>query len=117
MKTVKFFKNAQGKSPVEEFLDSLTFEQAKKIVWAMRLLERLDNVPSTYLKKLEATDGILEIRAQESSMAFRILGFFEENYFIATNGFIKKTQKRHRTKLGLRVRENKSIYQEVTTNE
>ena len=59
----------------------------------MRLLERLNNVPSTYLKKLEATDGIWEIRAQESSMAFRILGFFEGNYFIATNGFIKKTQK------------------------
>lgn len=59
----------------------------------MRLVEELEKVPELYLKKLTNTEGIWEIRIQVGSNIFRVLGFFENNNFIATNGFCKKSQK------------------------
>lgn len=53
----------------------------------------MEIIPEQYFKKLTNTDGIWEIRAQIDSNIFRILGFFENNNFIATNGFAKKSQK------------------------
>jgi len=93
MKTVKFFKNNNEVSPVEEFLDALSSKQAKKVAWVMQLLEDLEEVPTTYFKKLVNTNGIWEICIQIASNAIRILGFLDGDYFIATNGFVKKTQK------------------------
>lgn len=93
MRVINFFKDSAGTCPVEEFLDSLQGKQAQKIAWVMSLVEELEKVPEIYLKKLINTDGIWEIRAQAGSNIFRILGFFEANNFIATNGFCKKGQK------------------------
>ncbi len=91
---VKFFRTSVDECPVEDFLDSLSSKQAKKITWVMQLIEELDKrVPKQYFKKLINTDDIWEIRIQLGSDIFRILGFFEDaNYFITTNGFQKKTQ-------------------------
>ena len=94
MRTVNFFKTKSGRSPVEEFIDSLNGKQAQKVVWVLRLVEELDVVPTHYLKKLVNTDDIWEIRIQFGGDIFRLLGFFEnETLVILTNGFAKKTQK------------------------
>jgi phage-related protein len=93
MRAIRFFRNSFGKCPIEEFLDNLSAKQAQKIIWVMHLVEELEKVPELYLKKLKDTDGIWEIRIQASSNIFRVLGFFEANNFIATNGFCKKSQK------------------------
>ena len=51
-------------------------------------------VPRHYLKKLEGTDELWEIRAEFGGNAFRLLGFWDEgSLIILTNGFAKKTQK------------------------
>jgi phage-related protein len=92
-RTIKFFRNSAGKYPIEKFLDSLPAKQAQKVTWVMQLVEELKKVPEIYLKKLKNTDNIWEIRTQAGSNIFRILGFFEANNFIATNGFCKKNQK------------------------
>jgi phage-related protein len=58
------------------------------------VIEELDVVPTTYLKKLVNTDDIWEIRVQNSGDIFRLLGFVEgENLIILNHGFQKKTQK------------------------
>lgn len=94
MRTVDYFTTSSGRSPVEEFLDSLTDQQAKKVVWVLRLIERLDIVPTQYFKKLVGTENIWEVRVQFGGNIFRLLGFFErENHVILTHGFVKKTQK------------------------
>lgn len=93
MRVIKFFKSSSGKCPVEEFLDSLSAKQAQRVTWVMRLVEELEKVPDIYLKKLKSTEDIWEVRIQASSDIFRVLGFFETDAFIATNGFCKKTQK------------------------
>ncbi len=94
MRTINFYKTGSGRSPVEEFIDSLNGKQAQKVAWVLRLIEELDVVPTQYLKKLVNTDEIWEVRVQFAGNIFRLLGFLEgETLVILTNGFAKKTQK------------------------
>ena len=92
-KTVTFYRSADGKSPVQDFLDSLPGRTAQKIVWVLRLLEDMDVVPVSYFKKLHGTKDIWECRIQFGSNAYRILCFFLNNSVVLTHGFIKKSQK------------------------
>jgi phage-related protein len=65
-----------------------------KIIWTFDLIEEIDRVPETYLKHMDDTDGLFEIRVQLASDIFRIFCFFDEGKLIVlTNGFQKKTQK------------------------
>jgi phage-related protein len=58
------------------------------------LLEDLQRVPETYLKHIENTDGLYEIRLQFGSDIFRIFCFFDEGQLVVlANGFQKETQK------------------------
>jgi len=62
------------------------------------IVEELDKVPVTFLKKLANTDDIWEICVQIGGNIFRFLGFFDAGSFIVlTNGFQKKTQKTQKT--------------------
>lgn len=65
-----------------------------KIIWTFGLIEDLAQVPENYLKHLEGTDGLYEIRVQQGSDIFRIFCFFDKGkLIIVTSGFQKKTQK------------------------
>jgi phage-related protein len=92
-KTVTFYRTADGKCPVQEFLDSLSGKGAQKIVWVLRLLEDMDIVPASYFKKLAGTGDIWECRIQFGSNAYRIFCFFLNNSVVLTHGFVKKSQK------------------------
>jgi phage-related protein len=105
MRTIEFFRLPGGKSPVEEFPDSLTGKQAKKVLWVLRLIEDLDVVPRQYIKKLVDSEDIWEVRVQFGNDIFRLLGFFVGgNLIILTNGFTKKTQKTPHQEIELAVR-------------
>ncbi|MEQ8525727.1 type II toxin-antitoxin system RelE/ParE family toxin [Gracilimonas sp.] len=94
MKEIKFYKTQYGKVPVKEFLDSLPSKHAQKVTWVLELVEKLDQVPVQYFKKLKSTDDIWEVRARIGSHSFRLLGFIDDDAFvILTNGFSKKSQK------------------------
>jgi phage-related protein len=85
---------------VEEFLDTLPDKHVQKVVWVLRLVERLDQVPEQYLKKLVGTEGLWEIRAQAGGNSYRLLGFFDgPNLLILTVGFSKKQQKTPRREI------------------
>ena len=92
-KSVTFYRTADGKCPVQEFLDSLPGKVAQKIVWVLRLLEDMDRVPASYFKKLAGTEHIWECRIQFGSNAYRIFCFFLDNSVVLTHGFVKKSQK------------------------
>lgn len=93
-RTIVFYRTARGASPVEEFLDSLNGKQAQKVVWVLRLIEELPQVPTQYFKKLEGTSSLWEVRIQLGGNAIRLLGFFDGGRLVVlTNGFAKKTQK------------------------
>ncbi len=92
--TIIFYRTADGKCPVQEFLDSLSGKTAQKVTWVLSLIEDLDVVPPTYFKKLVGSEDIWECRIQLGSNAYRIFCFFDGNSVVVlTHGLIKKTQK------------------------
>ena len=102
MREILFYKTESGECPVERFLNSLSPKQAQKVTWVMQVVEELDKVPTTYLKKLKNTDDIWEIRVQVGSNIFRFLVFFEKgNFIVLTNGFQKKTHKTPKSEVTL----------------
>ena len=64
MVEIQFYRTEAGACPVEEFLDSLNAKQAQKILWVLRAVRELPQVPKQYFKKLEWTSGLWEVRAE-----------------------------------------------------
>ena len=58
MKEIIFYKLPSGKSPIEDFLDSLSSKETQKVVWVLNLIEELETLSSKYYKKLVNTDNI-----------------------------------------------------------
>lgn len=71
-----------------------------KIIWTLELIEDIQKIPETYLKQMENTDGLYEIRVQQGSDIFRIFCFFDQGQLvILMNGFQKKSQKTQRKEI------------------
>ena len=88
-RTTIFYKNY-----FDEFFVKQRVKVKAKIIWTLELIEELERIPETYLKHIENTDGLFEIRVQQGSDIFRIFCFFDQGQLIIlTNGFQKKTQK------------------------
>ena len=88
-RTIIFYKTY-----FEEFFVKKRAKVKAKIVWTFDLIEEIDRVPETYLKHIENTNGLYEIRVQSGSDIFRIFCFFDEGQLVViTNGFQKKMQK------------------------
>ena len=78
----------------EKFFIKQTAKVKAKIIWTIQLIEELDKVPESYLKHIESTKGLYEIRVKFGRDIFRIFCFFDQGKLIVlTNGFQKKTQK------------------------
>jgi len=66
-----------------------------KITWTLDLIEVMERIPETFLKHIEETDGLYEVRVKQGSDIFRIFSFFDKGKLIVlTNGFQKKTPKK-----------------------
>jgi phage-related protein len=88
------------KNYFEEFLSGQRQKVRNKIIWTFLLIEEIQYVPETYLKHIEGTDGLYEIRIQLASDIFRIFCFFDEGKLVVlANGFQKKTQKTPRQEI------------------
>lgn len=89
VRTVFLYKNY-----FTDFYNKQRQKVKEKITWTFRLIETIKQVPTEYLKHLEGTDGLYEIRVQSGSDIFRIFCFFDDGkLIILINGFQKKTQK------------------------
>jgi len=88
-RTIIFYKDY-----FQEFFVKQRDKVQDKIIWTFDLIEDLQRVPETYLKHIENTEGLFEIRVQSGSDIFRIFCFFDQGQLIVlANGFEKKTQK------------------------
>ena len=93
-KDPKYRKITFYKSYFQDFFDKQSKKVKAKIVWTFDLIEDLQRVPETYLKHIDNTDGLYEIRVQSGSDIFRIFCFFDQGQLvILANGFQKKAQK------------------------
>lgn len=65
-----------------------------KIIWTFELIEELERVSENYLKYIENTEGLYEIRIQVGRNIFRVFCFFDRGKLVVlANGFQKKSQK------------------------
>lgn len=78
----------------ERFFREQTRKVQDKIIKVLDILETVERVPSSYLKYMEGTNGLFEIRVQLASDIFRIFCCFDGNRLVVLfSGFQKKTQK------------------------
>ncbi len=85
-RTVLFYKDY-----FDDFFASQRQKVQDKIVWTLKLIEEIGQVPEKYLKNLEGADELFEIRIKQGSDIFRI--FDEGDLIVLFNAFQKKTQK------------------------
>jgi phage-related protein len=89
MRTATFYKDYFA-----EFFVKQREKVQDKIIWTIELIEQLDKIPETYLKHIENTEGLYEIRVKQGSNIYRIFCFFDKGkLIILANGFQKKEQK------------------------
>jgi len=106
-RTIVFYKHY-----FEDFFNRQTKKVQAKIVWTFDLIEELPRVPETYLKHIENTDGLYEIRVQLGSDIFRIFCFFDQGKLVViANGFQKKSQKTPHQEIALALK-IKSAYED-----
>lgn len=99
-RTVIFYKDY-----FEAFFIKQRDKVKDKIIWTLDLIEEYKIVPEIYLKHIENTDGLFEIRVQQGSDIFRIFCFFDRGQLVVlANGFQKKTQKTPRKEIERAVR-------------
>ncbi len=78
----------------KEFFAEQREKVQDKITWTLELIEQIERVPETYLKHIEETESLYEVRIKQGSDIFRIFSFFDKGKLIVlANGFQKKTQK------------------------
>ena len=95
IRTIIFYKKY-----FREFFEKQRDKVKSKIIWTFDLIEEVMQVPEIYLKHIEGTDGLYEIRVQFGSDIFRIFCFFDEGQLVVlANGFQKKTQKTPRKEI------------------
>lgn len=79
------------------FVDFYKAQEEKvqeKIEYVLDLVRFERQVPEKFLKALENTNGIYEVRVITTFKSIRILCFFDDgNLVVLANCFIKKTQK------------------------
>ena len=77
-----------------DFVRSLPEKMQDKIIKTIEYVEILQMIPEKYLKHIEGTKGLYEIRAKFSSDIVRVFCFFDgEKLVVLLSGFQKKTQK------------------------
>jgi len=88
-RTIFFYKDY-----FDDFYQKQRAKVKNKILWTLKVIETLPVVPELYLKHIEGTDGLYEVRIQHGSDIFRIFSFFDQGQLIVLiNGFQKKTEK------------------------
>ena len=83
-----------------DFYNSQKQNVQDKIDFVIGLVRTLRIVPEKFLKHLEGTDGLYEMRIKVGNNIFRVFCFFDEgNLVILLGGFQKKTEKTPRREI------------------
>lgn len=78
----------------DDFFKAQNAKVQKKIIKVLDIVEQIERIPQNYLKYVEGTNGLFEIRIQLSNNIFRIFCIFDgKQLVVLLSGFQKKTQK------------------------
>ena len=99
-RTIIFYKDY-----FEKFFVKQTDKVKDKIIWTFNLIEEIERVQETYLKHIESTEALYEIRVKLGREIYRIFCFFDKGkLIIAANGFHKKTKKTPKKEIEIALR-------------
>ena len=88
-----------------DFYSKQDLKTKEKIDFVLDLIRNVERVPIKFLKFLEGTDSLYEVRVLTHKSNIRIFSFFDEgNLIILINGFIKKTDKTPKNELELGIK-------------
>ena len=92
--------------------NKLDIKVKKKIDYVFWLIRYTDKVPIRFLKYLEATDGLYEIKVSTTFKEIRILCFFDElKLVVVINGFLKKSKKTPKQEIEMGERLKKEYFE------
>ncbi len=108
IREIKFYKNY-----FIEFYLALDNIDQEKIDYVFNMVRTLHQVPEKFLKHIQDSEGLYEIRISHGRMAFRIFCCFDKgNIIILFNGFIKKKSKTPKTELNLAIKLMNQYFEE-----
>jgi len=112
--SVEYYEE-NGKSPVIEFYNDLSEKEVAKILREIDLLQRFGlSLGMPYIRKMEGTDELWEMRIAHSSNIFRVFFFhYHEGRFILLHGLKKKTMKTPKRDIDVsldRIKKYKEMY-------
>ena len=94
-----------------EFYLTLDSSAQEKIEYVFKLIRTVDRIPQKFLKHIENSDGLYEIRIKSGSDIFRIFCCFDEGrVVILFNGFQKKSQKTPKKEIAKALRLKKEYF-------
>jgi phage-related protein len=91
---------------IDFYLD-LDLSVQEKIEYVFKVIRTMDMVPERFIKHIEGTDGLYEIRVKTGSDIYRIFCCFDSGRLVILfNGFQKKSDKTPRKEIerGLRLK-------------
>ena len=91
-----------------DFYIAQDLEFQEKIEYVFKIIRTVDRIPKKFLKHIEGTNGLYEIRIKFGSNIYRIFCCFDaERMVILFNGFQKKSQKTPKKEIdkGLRLKD------------
>lgn len=101
---IKFYKNY-----FIDFYISLDSSVQEKIEYVFKVIKTVDLIPRKFLKHVESTDGLYEIRIKVGSDIYRVFCCFDSGRIVVLfNGFQKKSQKtpKKEIKKALKIKED-----------
>ncbi len=95
-----FYKNY-----FQEFYIAQNEKVREKIAYVFNVIKYVAKVPEKFLKHMEGTDGLFEVRIEVGSNIFRIFCCFDKgNIVVLFNAFQKKSQKTPKQELELAIK-------------
>jgi len=100
---IKFFQNY-----FIDFYITQDLSVQEKIEYVFKVIRTVDRIPGKFLKHIEGSNGLYEIRIKTGSDIYRIFCCFDSGRIVILfNGFQKKSQKTPRKEIdkGLRIKD------------
>jgi phage-related protein len=84
------------------FYNQQELKVRRKIDYVLWLITHTERIPIKFLKHLEGTDNLYEVRISSTFKEIRVMCFFDETKVIVLiNSFIKKSQKTPKNEIEL----------------
>jgi phage-related protein len=95
----------------QDFYIQQTESVRQKIGYVFRVVKTVDKIPDKFLKHIQGTDELYEIRVEAASNIFRIFCCFDKgNLVVLFNAFQKKSQKTPKQEIELAVKLKKDYF-------